>query len=177
MVLFDVRMFLIQTYAIHDDLFYDSMINNVKSNWEITSGTTVSSDSTGTTFSYNGSTRYIKLPVTQSSFCMEWDFITGTGNDGFGVETWRGDTWISYGNYHNGQYTITGTSGNGKSSSFLTDVHCKLVVNSNGHSLYVNDELIGTVTPKSASGTFYIGFYLSSAITSQKIKNVEIKPL
>lgn len=168
---------LIQTYSIHDDLFYDSMINSVKNAWSITSGTTISSDSTGTLFSYNNDTRYIKLPVSETSFVMEWDFITGTGNDGFGVETWNGTTWTAYGNYHDGKYNLTGTSGAGITSSFLTNVHCKYIVNGNSHSLYVNNQLVNTVTPKSASGTFYIGFYLSSAITSQKLKNVEIKPL
>ena len=108
---------------------------------------------------------------------MEWDFITGTGNDGFGVETWNGTTWTAYGNYHDGKYNLTGTSGAGITSSFLTNVHCKYIVNGNSHSLYVNNQLVNTVTPKSATGTFYIGFYLSSVITSQKIKNVEIKPL
>ena len=97
------------TTTVSDDLFYDSMIGSVKNNWEITSGTTVSSDSTGTTFSYNNDIRYIKLPVSESSFVMEWDYITGSGINPIGVETWNGNTWVCYGTHRDGKYLIEGT--------------------------------------------------------------------
>lgn len=177
MVRLDVRMFLIQTYELHDDLFYDSMINSVKNNWQIDSGLGVSSDGTGTTFSYNGSTRYIKLPVSETNFAMEFDYITGSGNTPMGIQTWNGDTWVSYATHRDGKYVIESTSTQNYTSSVQTNVHCKYIVNGTTHSFYVGEQLIGSVTKKTATGTFYIGFYATANCTSQKIKNVEIKPL
>lgn len=154
------------------------MINSVSNHWIIDTGTGVSSDSTGTTFSYVQNTaKYVKLPVTESSFIMEWDMITGTGTNKLGVETWNGSTWISYATHTGSKYLIEGTSSQDYTMSFQENSHCKYVCDGNTHSFYVDDQLIGTVTKKTATGTFYIGFYLSNSCQSQKIKNVEIKPL
>ena len=167
-----------ETYELQDCTFYDPLTSTPKNNWIIDTGMSISSDSTGTTIS-GSTTKYMKLQVDLTNFEMEWDYISGSGGTPIGIQTWKGSTWVCYGTYNNteSRYVLEGTSKVYRSTSLKSNATYKYTVNNGTHSWYVDDELIQSVSAKSGSGTFYIGVYVSANCTSQKLKNVKIKPL
>ena len=176
-----VRIFLIQTYAIQDGLFADTMIDSVKSSWS-NSGLTLSSDSTGTTISRSAnSIAKLLYNISVDNCIVEFDYITGTGNDlsfGYRVEN-SSNVYSSWLGYYGNKYRFGANSGSEKqiTTSAPSNNHMKYEITPTSHKFYIDGTLIDEVNPTNSTTSKYIGFYLSYANSSMKLKNFIIKPL
>ena len=157
-----------KTYTIHDDLFYDSMIDSIKNSWTKTSNQmTLSSDNTGTTISIGDSasdTPKLLYNLNSDTCIVEFDYISGTGSQqsfGFRVEN-SSHNYTSYLGYYGNKYRFGANSGSEKqiTTSAPSNNHMKLEITPTSHKFYIDDTLIEEVTPSNSTTSKYIGFYM-----------------
>lgn len=171
---------LTKTFVVRDDLFADSMINSIKSAWS-NNGFTITSDANGTLLqNTNGLVDKLLYNINQSSFSVEFDYLTGSGSISFGfrVENSNND-YSSYLGYYSTRYRFGANAGSEKSitTSAPSNNHMKLEITPTSHKFYIDDVLIEEVNPSNSTTNQHVGFYLSGSAQQFKVKNFEIKPL
>lgn len=177
---------------LEDCLFYDTMTSE-SDRWVRTSDIIVNIDSEGTKLSTNSNSEQQYMLLSKyftPPYSLEFDWITGGGNQKMGLELWPDDNYsgkytLWYGSHWDSganKFIISTYPSSTSSSKTEADItrdinpndHLKFIVEPNNVKLYQNGELILSKHQGKTCDTQYFCFYTNKN-RIQKVKNLKIK--